>query len=104
MACTNSSGPWKNTLTIRLQPVEFDWRRDEEDDELLLLDKKDDDGSFEDSPVAAAGCFRVDGPASDDVDDLESFRLVFVDALEVLRTENDSIELKKLTSLTWNLP
>jgi hypothetical protein len=24
IACTSSPGPWKNTLTILLQPVEFD--------------------------------------------------------------------------------
>lgn len=72
MACTSSSGPWKNTLTIRLQPVEFDWRRD--DVVLLLLDGRD---GFEDSPEALDECLLVEGPASDDCDDLESFELEF---------------------------
>jgi hypothetical protein len=86
MACTSSSGPWKNTLTIRLQPVEFDWTRDDDDDELLLPDGRDDEG-FDDSPVAveAVECFKVDGPArDDDGDDLESFELAFVEVLEEL--------------------
>lgn len=86
MACTSSSGPLKNTLTIRLQPVEFDWTRDD-DDELLLLDGRDDDESFDDeSPAAveAVECFKVDGPARDDGDDLESFVLAFVEVLEEL--------------------
>jgi hypothetical protein len=82
IACTSSSGPWKNTLTIRLQPVEFDWRRDEV--VLLLLDGRDDDG-FEDSPDALDECFVVDGPANDDCDDLESFELEFEVLEELFR-------------------
>lgn len=50
---------------------------------LLLPDGRDDEG-FEFSPVADE-CLRVDGPASDDCDDLESFGLVFVEVLEELR-------------------
>lgn len=89
IACTSSSGPWKNTLTIRLQPVEFDWRRDDDDDDdelLLLPDGRDEDESFEDSPatVEVDECFKVDGPARDEGDDLESFGLAFVEVLEEL--------------------
>lgn len=74
IACTSSSGPWKNTLTILLQPVEFDWIRDEEAeaDELLLLPPEAVVDDFDDSPVV---CFELDGPAVDG-DDLESFELV----------------------------
>jgi hypothetical protein len=52
----------------------LDWRRDEV--VLLLPDGRDDDG-FDDSPEAVDECLRVEGPASDDCDDLESFGLVF---------------------------
>lgn len=57
MACTSSSGPWKNTLTIRLQPVELDWINDDdvEDDELLLLPHEDVVDGLDDSPVV---CFE----------------------------------------------
>lgn len=74
MACTSSSGPWKNTLTIRLQPVEFDCISDDivEADALLLLPPEAVVDGFDDSPVV---CFELDGPAVDG-DDLESFELV----------------------------
>ena len=49
---------------------------------LLLPDGRDDEG-FEFSPEADE-CLRVDGPASVDCDDLESFGLVFVEVLEEL--------------------
>lgn len=79
MACTSSSGPWKNTLTIRLQPVEFDWTRDDdaEADELLLLPPEAAVDGFDVSPVV---CFEFDV----DGDGLESFELEVIDALEEL--------------------
>lgn len=76
-------------MTIRLQPVEFDWMSDDdedEDDELLLPDGADD--TFEDSPDEY---FVVDGPAAVG-DDFESFVL----AVEVLE------ELLGGKSLDWN--
>lgn len=70
MACTRS-GPWKKTLTIRLQPVELDWRSDEDIEELLL---EGFDEALDDSPAADVEYFEFDGPAVAD-DDLESFVL-----------------------------
>jgi hypothetical protein len=99
MACTSSSGPWKNTLTIRLQPVELDWRRD--DVVLLLPDGRDDDG-FEDSPETVDECLRVEGPANDDCDDLESFGLVFEVLEELWERRKLKVCLGLSTSLTLN--
>lgn len=56
-----------------------------DDDEVLLPDGTDD--VFDDSPVVVE-YFRVDGPAFDDDDDLESFGLVF-EVLEELSWGKD---------------
>lgn len=92
IACTSSSSPWKNTLTIRLQPVEFDWMRDDEDDdddEGLLPDGSDD--ALDDSPVVVVEYFKVDGP--EDGDDLESFESAF-EVLEVLGEKKEKFDHK----------
>lgn len=56
IACTISSDPLKNTLIIRLQPVELDCRSEE----LLDILEFDFDGSLEE-----LWCFEPDGNAEE---------------------------------------
>lgn len=95
IACTSSSDPLKNTFTIRLQPVEFDWRSDDDDEdaEVLELDGIVFESCSEDDDDEA-WCFELelDGNAIDE-DDFESFKLVPILVLLLLLMLEDELEI-----------